>query len=150
MKRLSDATAWKKAKTIRTPSPNGSGDEGPAENGGADAVYAPSFKESQEKNNCRLAEIAAMSVDDFNASAELIVKEVERMRPRPPPGWIHKGGMFVKTFQGRLVVGKPHSKDKVGAAWKFLLDISQATNVKDKMVYLENFQEVGAPAPSFE
>ena len=100
-----------KIKNARIPSPEGS-----AEDGGADADYVPSSKEIEEKNKRRLAAIAAMPVGDFNASQEFIVKEVERMRPRVPAGWIHKSAMLVKTSQGHVLRGKPHPKDKVGAA----------------------------------
>ena len=84
MKRTSSVPDWAKPKikNARIPSPEGS-----AEDGGADADYVPSSKEIEEKNNRRLAAIAAMPVEDFNASQESIVKEVERMRPRVPAGW---------------------------------------------------------------
>ena len=148
--------AWAKAKKPRIPSsPDGSAEEGtveeaPAEDGRADAVYGPSFEEIIEKNNRRLAAIAAMPVEDFNTSKDSIVQEVNMMRPRVKAGWIHESAMLIKTLQGRLLVGKPHSKDKTGAAWKFLVDVSEATDVKDKMVYLGNFQELDAPTYSFE
>ena len=83
MKRVGDLRDWAKSKikNARIPSPEGS-----AEDGGADADYVPSSKEIEEKNKRRLAAIAAMPVEDFNASQEFIVKEVERMRPRVPAG----------------------------------------------------------------
>ena len=64
------------------PSSNGSDDEGFAEDGGEDAVYAPSFKESEENNNSRLAEIAAMSVDEEASEPAPASTEMARLRSR--------------------------------------------------------------------
>ena len=83
---------WAKAKKPRiSSSPDGfaekgPAEEGPAEDGRADAVYGPSFEEIIEKNNRRLAAIAAMPVEDFNTSKDSIVQEVDMMRPRVKAG----------------------------------------------------------------
>ena len=156
--------AWARAKKPRIPSstdisaevgpvvegPVEEFEEDPAEDGDADAVHGLSFEEIEEKNNCRLEAINAMTVEDFNASKDSIVQEVHRMRPRVKPGLIHEGAMFVKTLEGNLLFGKPHHNARQGPAWNYLMDVSEATGVKDKMVYLRNFHEVGAPAYSFE
>ena len=121
--------AWARAKKPRIPSstdisaevgpvvegPVEEFGEGPAEDGDADAIHGLSFKESEEKNNCRLAAIAAMSVEDFNASKDSIVKELEMMRPRVKPSWINESTMFVKTSQGHLLVGALVQKQVVHA-----------------------------------
>ena len=96
--------AWARAKKSRIPSstdisaevgpvkdgPVEGFEEDPAEDGDADAVHGLSFEEIEEKNNCRLEAINAMTVKDLNAFKGSIVQEMDRMRSKVKPGLIHE------------------------------------------------------------